>query len=158
MNFSVGKNCLASNPFSPCSRIIFSLQCVGSLNHSIHLMLLCPTLAFRNPMWPHKSKSLSLCYTVCALCEQQLASFTLIFDLAEVSKKAQLFHWRARFWPCSLPTTRSSSKSHLFPTRIIGTWKNQSTNRDRGRIVISQLKLNFFSNLYLGNHQGWIRR
>lgn len=52
----------------------------------------------------------------------QLTSLTLIFDLAEVSKKAQLFHWRARFWPCSLPTTRSSSRSHLFPTRIMGTW------------------------------------
>lgn len=51
-----------------------------------------------------------------------LTSLTLIFDLAEVSKKAQLFHWRARFWPCSLPTTRSSSRSHLFPTRIMGTW------------------------------------
>lgn len=51
-----------------------------------------------------------------------LTSRTLIFDLAEDSKKAQWFHCLARFWPCSFPTTRSSSKSHLFPTRIIGTW------------------------------------
>ncbi|KAF3861135.1 hypothetical protein F7725_001390 [Dissostichus mawsoni] len=48
-------------------------------------------------------------------------SLTLIFDLAEVSKKAQLLHCRARFCPCSFPTTRSSSRSHLLPTRIIGT-------------------------------------
>lgn len=52
-----------------------------------------------------------------------LTSRTLIFDLAEDSKKAQWFHCLARFWPCSFPTTRSSSKSHLFPTRIIGTWR-----------------------------------
>jgi len=48
-------------------------------------------------------------------------SLTLIFDLAEDSRKAQLLHWRARFWPCSFPTTLSSSKSHLFPTKVIGT-------------------------------------
>ena len=33
----------------------------------------------------------------------------------------QFPHCRARFWPWSLPTTLSSSKSHLFPTRTIGT-------------------------------------
>lgn len=57
-----------------------------------------------------------------AACLRSLTSLTLIFDLAEVSKKAQLLHWRARFWPCSFPTTRSFSRSHLFPTRIMGTW------------------------------------
>lgn len=56
-----------------------------------------------------------------------LTSRTLIFDLAEDSKKAQWFHCLARFWPCSFPTTRSSSKSHLFPTRIIGTWWRNNT-------------------------------
>jgi hypothetical protein len=34
-----------------------------------------------------------------------------------------LLNCRARFSPCSLPTTRSSSRSHLFPTRIMGTSK-----------------------------------
>lgn len=53
--------------------------------------------------------------------ELSLTSLTLIFDLAEDSRKAQLLHWRARFWPCSFPTTLSSSKSHLFPTKVIGT-------------------------------------
>ena len=49
-----------------------------------------------------------------------LTSFTLILALAEVSIKAQL-NCRAKFTPWSLPTTRSSSKSHLFPTNTIGT-------------------------------------
>ena len=48
-------------------------------------------------------------------------SLTLILDLAEVSRKAQ-FQLRARFCPWSFPTTRSSSKSHLLPTRIMGTF------------------------------------
>lgn len=34
----------------------------------------------------------------------------------------QLLKLLARFCPWSFPTTRSSSKSHLFPTRTIGTW------------------------------------
>lgn len=51
-------------------------------------------------------------------------SLTFIFDFAEDSKNAQLFHCLARFWPCSFPTTLSSSKSHLFPTRIMGTYKD----------------------------------
>ncbi len=54
-----------------------------------------------------------------------LTSLTFIFDLAEDSRKAQLLHWRARFWPCSFPTTLSSSKSHLFPTKIIGTYTTE---------------------------------
>lgn len=58
-----------------------------------------------------------------------LTSRTLIFDLAEDSKKAQWFHCLARFWPCSFPTTRSSSRSHLFPTRIIGTWGQVRASR-----------------------------
>ncbi len=49
-------------------------------------------------------------------------SFTLILDLADVSRNAQ-FQLRERLLPWSLPTTRSSSKSHLFPTNIIGTWQ-----------------------------------
>lgn len=49
-----------------------------------------------------------------------LTSLTFIFALAEVSMKAQL-NCRARLIPCSFPTTRSSSKSHLLPTNTIGT-------------------------------------
>ena len=52
-----------------------------------------------------------------------LTSLTLILDFADDSRKAQLHHCLAKFWPCSLPTTRSSSRSHLLPTRIIGTWR-----------------------------------
>lgn len=47
-------------------------------------------------------------------------SFTLIFFFAEVSMNSQL-KCRARFIPWSLPTTLSSSRSLLFPTRIMGT-------------------------------------
>lgn len=63
--------------------------------------------------------------------QRALTSRTLIFDLAEDSKKAQWFHCLARFWPCSFPTTRSSSKSHLFPTRIIGTWPRGGRKKER---------------------------
>ncbi|TNN66355.1 hypothetical protein EYF80_023394 [Liparis tanakae] len=35
------------------------------------------------------------------------------------------------FWPCSFPTTRSSSKSHLFPTRIIGTWRHAGEQKKK---------------------------
>lgn len=72
------------------------------------------------------------------LHDLDLTSLTLIFDLADVSKKAQLFHWRARFCPCSLPTTRSSSRSHLFPTKIMGTWlikRNESSQFKNIRMV-----------------------
>lgn len=51
-----------------------------------------------------------------------VTSLTLILLLAEVSRKAQEFHWRARPIPDSLATTRSTSRSHLFPTRIMGTY------------------------------------
>lgn len=64
----------------------------------------------------------ALVYTVQRL---QVTSLTLIFDFAEDSKKAQLHHCLAKFWPCSLPTTRSSSKSHLLPTKIIGTCRKE---------------------------------
>lgn len=37
-------------------------------------------------------------------------------------KAHQLLNCFARFCPWSFPTTLSSSKSHLFPTRTIGTW------------------------------------
>lgn len=50
-----------------------------------------------------------------------LTSLTFILLLADVSRKAQEFHWRARPTPDSLATTRSTSRSHLFPTRIMGT-------------------------------------
>ena len=50
-----------------------------------------------------------------------LTSLTLIFALADDSRKAQLLNDRARLLPWSLPTTRSSSRSHLLPTKIIGT-------------------------------------
>ena len=56
---------------------------------------------------------------------RQFTSLTLILDLADVSRKAE-FHVRARPCPWSLPTTRSSSKSHLLPTRIIGTCHTQT--------------------------------
>lgn len=49
-----------------------------------------------------------------------LTSLTLILDLADVSIKAQLNCW-AKLTPWSVITTLSSSKSHLLPTRTIGT-------------------------------------
>ena len=36
--------------------------------------------------------------------------------------KVQLLNSLLSWFPWSFPTTRSSSKSHLFPTRHIGTW------------------------------------
>ena len=71
-------------------------------------------------------------------CEGELTSRTLIFDLAEDSKKAQWFHCLARFWPCSFPTTRSSSRSHLFPTRIIGTWGGGKQGNTRSEHMAAQ--------------------
>jgi len=69
----------------------------------------------------HQLKYVTRYYSVCyANRRHQFTSLTLIFDLADVSRKAE-FHWRARPCPWSLPTTRSSSRSHLLPTRIIGT-------------------------------------
>ena len=51
-------------------------------------------------------------------------SLTLILALADDSRKAQLLKERAKFCPCSLPTTRSFSRSHLLPTSIIGTYNH----------------------------------
>uniref|UniRef100_A0A1I8IW55 G protein-activated inward rectifier potassium channel 3 n=1 Tax=Macrostomum lignano TaxID=282301 RepID=A0A1I8IW55_9PLAT len=48
--------------------------------------------------------------------------------LAEVSRKAQ-FHCLAKLWPRSLPTVRSSSKSHLLPTTMIGTCSGSDSTR-----------------------------
>lgn len=50
----------------------------------------------------------------------RLTSLTLILALADVSMNEQL-NWFASDLPSSLPTTRSSSKSHLLPTKTIGT-------------------------------------
>ena len=50
-----------------------------------------------------------------------LTSLTPIFALAEVSMKAQLLNCLARLSPWSLPTTLSSSRSHLLPTSTMGT-------------------------------------
>lgn len=62
-----------------------------------------------------------------ALAGTRVTSLTLILLLAEVSRKAQEFHWRARPMPDSLATTRSTSRSHLFPTRTMGTCSTGST-------------------------------
>lgn len=58
-----------------------------------------------------------------------VTSLTLILDFADDSRKAQLHHCLAKFCPCSLPTTRSSSRSHLLPTRIMGTCTDRKTQR-----------------------------
>lgn len=63
-----------------------------------------------------------------------LTSLTLTFAFADVSRKAQL-KVLAKFWPWSLPTTRSSSKSHLLPTKIIGTCR-------RNRLQLKYIKTN----------------
>ena len=55
---------------------------------------------------------------------KSLTSFTFTLAFADVSKKphVSLSKLLARFAPWSLPTTLSSSRSHLLPTSIIGTW------------------------------------
>ena len=50
-----------------------------------------------------------------------LTSLTPILALAEVSMKAQLLNCLAMLRPWSLPTTLSSSRSHLLPTSTMGT-------------------------------------
>lgn len=65
---------------------------------------------------------------VCSLQNLLLTSLTLILALAEVSMNAQL-NCRARLTPWSLPTTLSSSKSHLLPTSTIGTSSVSFTRR-----------------------------
>lgn len=55
-----------------------------------------------------------------ASAERQLTSLTLILALADVSMNEQL-NWFASDLPSSFPTTLSSSKSHLLPTKTIGT-------------------------------------
>ena len=74
---------------------------------------------------PCCNKKVIFCQTKRYISTPILTSLTLIFDFADVSINAQ-FHLRERLAPWSLPTTRSSSKSHLFPTRIIGTWKQRA--------------------------------
>lgn len=64
----------------------------------------------------HRAALGYVCVCVCVV-----TSLTLILLFAEVSRKAQEFHWRASPMPDSLATTRSTSRSHLFPTRIMGT-------------------------------------
>ena len=54
----------------------------------------------------------------------------MIFALAEDSMKLTLAQVRARFSPWSLPTTRSSSKSDLLPTRTIGTYKEEEEKEE----------------------------
>ena len=49
----------------------------------------------------------------------QRTSLTFPRSLAEVSRKVH-FHFLASSWPTSRPTTRSSSRSLLFPTSIKG--------------------------------------
>jgi len=74
-----------------------------------------------------------------------LTSFTLILALAEVSIKAQL-NCRAKFTPWSLPTTRSSSKSHLFPTNTIGTSSvscTQDTSLQIKYFAVGQITIEF---------------
>ena len=56
------------------------------------------------------------------------ASVMFVFVSAETSIKRQP-HWCASNWPSSLPTTRSSSRWHWLPTRIIGT-SSSSTYAD----------------------------
>ena len=55
----------------------------------------------------------------------------MIFALAEDSMKLTLAQVRARFSPWSLPTTRSSSKSDLLPTRTIGTYKEEEKEEEK---------------------------
>lgn len=52
---------------------------------------------------------------------QKRTSLTLILAFAEVSKNAHWLNTFAKLAPCVLATTRSSSRSHLFPTRTSGT-------------------------------------
>ena len=59
---------------------------------------------------------------------------TFIFDLADVSINAVLPHERASDAPCSLPTARSPSRSHLFPTSTSGTSSVSLTRRISSRI------------------------
>ena len=55
------------------------------------------------------------------LTKFELTSLTPILAFADVSMKEQLLNCLARLSPWSLPTTRSSSRSHLLPTSTIGT-------------------------------------
>ena len=67
----------------------------------------------KHHLWHEKYNDIYIKYT--------LTSFTPILAFAEVSMNAQLLNCLARFSPWSFPTTRSSSKSHLLPTKTIGT-------------------------------------
>merc|ERR1712169_16143 len=54
---------------------------------------------------------------------------TLFFVLAEASRKVQLLNFLARLSPCSVEITRWSCKSHLFPTKTMGTESQSFTLR-----------------------------
>jgi len=50
------------------------------------------------------------------------AWLTFIFSFAEVSRKFAFPQDRAKDWPCSRPTTRSDSRSHLLPISSVELW------------------------------------
>ena len=84
------------------------------------------SLHFYKILQPHFDRFDILCFlagTVWLICRTRLkkTSFTPILALADVSMNAQLLNCLAMFNPWSLPTTLSSSKSHLLPTNTMGT-------------------------------------
>lgn len=79
-------------------------------------------------LWPTRGWEKRLVCRGWPLQNLLLTSLTLILALAEVSMNAQL-NCRARLTPWSLPTTLSSSKSHLLPTSTIGTSSVSFTRR-----------------------------
>ena len=68
-------------------------------------------------------------------CFSLHTSLTTPRSFADVSRKLDR-HFRAKACPCSRPTTRSSSRSHLFPTRISGgwPWRQRKTTEDHQSI------------------------
>lgn len=70
--------------------------------------------------WISKKEEILINFYLIGVPSNNLTSLTLIFALADVSMNEQL-NCCASCFPNSLPTTLSSSKSHLLPTKTIGT-------------------------------------
>merc|ERR1712080_642125 len=75
-------------------------------------------------------------------------SLTPILAFAEVSMKAQLLNCLAMLRPWSLPTTLSSSRSHLLPTNTMGTSSVSFTRRICSRRSCRSLKVDWAVILY----------
>lgn len=89
------------------------------------------TMSYLFPRSPNTSSHDAWSYSL-MLYIWHITSFTLTFFFAEVSMNSQL-KCRANPIPWSFPTTRSSSKSHLFPTRIMGTCQHRKTKKISNR-------------------------